>query len=143
MATAFNYAQFIVDYPEFVGYSSQANITNIWNRSATVIGQNASALFTDDDEQYYWISVMLAHILTCRMLGLPGRPASVGQGSENITFDLSAPAWAQWLAKTVYGQEIMAVMQEYLNGGHYISNGQMPYLGNSMNGAYELGFAWW
>jgi hypothetical protein len=140
MTTPFDYAQFIIDYPEFVGYSSPTAVTATFNNLAVVIGQAVSALFCDDSEQYYFSTLTLAHILTCRMLGLPGRPASVGQGSENITFELNSSEWAQWWNKTVYGQEISQVMREYLMGGHYISNGQIPYNGDAMQGTYELGW---
>ena len=122
----FDYAEFILAYPEFVDYSTESNITNVFNYQAVVTGQVVSSLFTDNDEQYYWLCLVLAHILKCRMLGLSGRVSSVGQGSESATFDLNSPAWAQYWNKTPYGQEIYQCISEYLSGGHYISNGQEP-----------------
>lgn len=138
MTTTFNYSQFITDYPEFATYSTQSNITNVFNNQAVVVGQVVSSLFTDDSEQYYWLCVVLAHILTCRMLGLSGRLSNVGQGSESASFDMNSPAWAQYWNKSVYGQEVYQCVQTYLSGGHYISNGEIPYLGNSMQGTYAV-----
>ncbi len=143
MTTSFNYSQFILDYPEFATYSTSTNVTNVFNFQAVVQGQVVSSLFADDSEQYYWLCVVLAHILTCRMLGLTGRLSNVGQGSESASFDMTTPAWAQYWAKTVYGQEVYQCVMEYLAGGHYVSNGEYPYLGESMNGANEIGFSGW
>jgi hypothetical protein len=136
----FDYDQFVAEYPEFVGYSTKQNVTNVFNMQATVMAQPISACFEDEDEQYYWICLVLAHILTRRQLGLSGRISNVSQGSESATFDMDAPAWAQYWNATVYGQDVYQTIQTYLAGGHYVSNGEEPYLGNAMNGAFATGF---
>ncbi len=136
----FDYAQFIIDYPEFVGYSSSTNVTNIFNNQATVIGQIVASLFKEVSDQYYWLCLTLAHILARRKLGLTGRLSNVTQGSESASFEFNSPQWASYWNTTVYGQDIYQCIMEYAAGGTYFSDGSVPYLGESMNGAYSL--AW-
>jgi len=139
MTTEFNPTTFKTDYPQFDQISDD-KLTNTFIYEAKIMGQIVSSLFTDDNIQYYWLCVTLAHILTCETLGLTGRLSSVTQGSESANFDMKMPTWSQYWEQTVYGQKIMLVAQEYLSGGHYISDGQQPYLSNSMNGSGAIGW---
>lgn len=140
MTIPFDYNEFLADYPEFVGYLTQSRVTKIFTFEACVLGQVVSACFCKDDVKYYWICQVLAHLLSCQMVGLPGRPSSVSEGSDSASFEFNAPEWAQWWVQTPYGQSVYQCMMTYLAGGHYVSNGEEPYLGNSMNGADALGW---
>ena len=139
MTTTFNPSQFKSDYPQF-DTVSDSKLTNVFNFEACPLDQVVSALFCDDDVKYYWLCVALAHLMTLEQLGLTGRLDSVTQGSESASFQMDMPQWAQYWQQTVYGQKIMQAMETYLAGGHYISNGEEPYLGESMNGAGALGW---
>jgi hypothetical protein len=138
----FDYAQFILDYPQFATIS-ESKATNVFNYEACTLGQVVSSLWQDNDTKYYWLCVVLAHLLTCEQLGLTGRLSSVTQGSESASFNKDSPLWSQFWDETVYGQKVFQAMSEYLAGGHYVSNGEMPYTGNAMNGMNEIGFFGW
>lgn len=144
MTITFDPIQFKLDFPQFAGISDN-KLTNDFNFQACVLGQVVSSLFIEDDVKYYWLCLVLAHILTCTQNGLVGRPDSVTQGSESASFAFDSPQWAAWWANTPYGQVIYQCMLEYLAGGHYISNGEMPYLGDSMqlgNNYGDIGYVY-
>lgn len=138
----FDYNQFIIDYPEFAGYSEN-RLTNIFNNQASVMSQPVSALFCDINEQYYWVCMTLAHIMYRRATGVTGRANHITQGSESIAFELNSPKWAAYWDTSPYGQEIAQTIAMYLSGGHYVSNGEIPYEGQSMNGMYALDWVGW
>jgi len=137
MTIPFDAAKFKLDYLQFSNVSDN-KLTNTWTYSACVLGQVVSSLFQEDETKYYWLTIVLAHILTCEQNGLTGRPDNVSQGSESVSFDFDSPAWSIYWAQTPYGQQIYQCVAMYLNGGHYISNGEIPYLSNSMSGINEL-----
>jgi hypothetical protein len=132
----FNYANFIADYPQFSTFS-QSYVENEFKFGAIPMGQVVGGLFQEDDAKLYWYQVVLAHILTLQQNGLTGRVSQAGQGSESVSLDMNAPQWSSYWIQTTYGQKVYQMMQEYLYGGHYISDGEIPYLGEAMNGEYE------
>ena len=137
--TPFDYEEFIVDYPQFANMSKNT-VTCAFNYQACVLGQVVSSLFEGDDVKYYWLCIVLAHILTCQQNGTTGRISSASQGSDSVSMDFRTPEWAMYWANTAYGQQVYQCMLEYLAGGHYVSDGNIPYLSDSMSGYGELAF---
>lgn len=135
----FNYCEFIEDFPEF-SEMSKRKVTNTFNYAAKNLGQAVSTIWCDNNVKYYWLTIVLAHILTPLLNGTTGRLNSVSQGSESAGFDFNAPDWASYWITTPYGQLVYEAIIEFLAGGHYISNGEVPYLGESMNPGNEINY---
>ena len=127
----FDPAQFRIDYPQFATLSD-TKLTNTFNFSAVVLGQPVSSCFSDINDQFYWLNVTLAHILTCETNGLVGRLSDAKQGTEKISMDMSVSEDGQWWCQSPYGQQCVQVLKSYLMGGHFIWNGWIPYSGDAM-----------
>jgi hypothetical protein len=134
----FDYAQFILDYPQFASMS-ESSVTKSFSL-ACIIGNPIITQFCTDQEQYDIACLVLAHILTLRQNGQTGRVSSAGEGTDSVSLDFNSPQWASYWVQTVYGQEIYQLMLQLLAGGHYVWDGQVPYLSNSMNGSSALGW---
>lgn len=141
MKIEFDPIQFKIDYPQFIEVSD-SKLTNLFNYNASVISQPVASLFKETVDQYYWICVVLAHILTLEMDGIMGRLNTAKQGSEALNFDMNTPAGFEWWASSPYGQQVMQVMRTFIYGGHYVSNGTMPYSGDAMNAWGRYNGAW-
>lgn len=130
----FNYQQFVIDYPQF-GTLSENAVTNTFTYQACVTGQRVSVLFDDDNAKYYWLTIVLAHILTCQQTGLLGAVSGATQGSNTVSFQLPPVGTDAWWNITTYGQSVLQVIKTYGTQFGYVSDGQSPYLSESMSGA--------
>lgn len=104
MLPIFNYANFLLAYPQFVGYSNQSNVTNIYTYEALSNGEKVINLFRDTNYQYYWSCVVLAHILTIYQQGLTGRVSQATEGTVNGSFEKLGNVDSAWWDMTTYGQ---------------------------------------
>lgn len=132
----FDPAQFKIDYPQFANVSD-SKLTAMFNTPAKQLGQPVITIVDTDEDRYYWQCVVLAHLLTLEELGLTGTPQSFGQGTDSGSLYINLPQWANWWGQSPYGQQCYQMIYTYQAGGHYISDGAVPYLGNAMNGQYD------
>ena len=140
MSIVFNPEQFKLDYPQF-NQLSDYKLTNDFNYSAVVIGNVVSNLFTNDNEKYYWLCIVLAHMLTIEINGLTGRVSSVKQGSESINFDFNNKNGLEWWSLSPYGMKILQTIKQFKKGGHYFAC-KNPYMADPINvftGSYLIG----
>ena len=140
----FDYADFILRYPEFANYSNQSNITNIFAYEVLDQGQFLIGLFPSDDaKRLYWYDLILAHILYCAQNQIPGRPSSTGQGSDSVTYENPTINSLQEWTVSPYGRRVYRLLRSFALGGLYIPSGNTPFNSNSMNGAYSLDYYGW
>lgn len=137
----FDPVQFKLDYPQFSTMSDN-KLDNDFKYGASLLGQVVSSIWVEDEPKYYWLCLVLAHILECEANGLTGRVSGVSQRSESVNFDSKAPEWADYWTQTAYGYRIYQLIAEYVSGGHYVSDGNPPYNSDSMVGigAYYYGY---
>ncbi|APA83225.1 DUF4054 domain-containing protein [Francisella tularensis] len=124
----FNPVDFKKDYPQFSDLSDN-KLKNDFMHGAMVIGSIVSSIFDNDEDKLYWLSIVLAHILTLEDNEVLGRVSSASQGSDSAKFDMNVKKDYEWWATTIYGQRVMQLLETYGCGGLYLSDGEIPYLG--------------
>ena len=115
----FNPTQFKLDYPEFASIAD-AKLTNLFNYNAKSFYQWAIQRYSDENEQYYWACLVLAHILTT-IYGVDGTGASLvgrissaneGDVSTSIEFNTKVTRTSAWWNQTKYGALCWAIIQQ-------------------------------
>lgn len=132
MAITFDPTQFKIDFPEFANISD-AKLTNDFTYGAGNIGQIVSTMFKDDETKYYWLCMVLAHMLSIQQQGLTGIANKAKQGSEEVGFAQSMNKSVDYWGMTPYGWQVWLVIQEYAAGLHPVNTFEPGYTGDAMN----------
>lgn len=116
----FNPTQFKLDYPEFANISD-SRLTNLFNYNAKSFYQWVFDKFIDENQQYYWSCVVLAHILILLYgfdgsgnSNLLGRINSVSESdvSTSSEFNTIVTKTSAWWNQTKYGAMCWALIQQ-------------------------------
>lgn len=139
MAYVFDYLKFITLYPEFANYRNQASVTIMFQDEAVPLGKFLIQSFPSDvEKQYYYLQLILCHIIYCDDTNISGRVASASSGSDNVSFDSRHfQSFDEWMTSP-YGRRVARILRNTALGGYMITN-DVAYDSNSMNGAYGLG----
>jgi hypothetical protein len=98
----FNVADFLIDYPQFVGQFSDSRIEGMYYNEALTQGSKIIGV-VPRLSQYYWSCQVLAHILTLYTLGLTSRTISATEGSVTGGFESLTSSDKEWWMTTIFG----------------------------------------
>lgn len=109
---AFNYETWSARYPELASFVDQPLAAQYFSEAGLYLDNTACSPVRDDSvggERAKLLNMLTSHIAALNApLGTPssplvGRIASAGQGSVNVSTQMSLPQQAEWYAQTKYG----------------------------------------
>ena len=114
----FDPIEFKQNFPEFVDLNDTLLI-NVYSNNALIKSRWVYSYFTDENVQYYWSTVVLAHILTIRYNQQGGTNSSVGRISSaseggvsaSFEFNIKTESGSAYWNSTVYGVEVWELFQ--------------------------------
>lgn len=127
----FDVVDFRLYYPEFANATvfPTSTLQMYWNAASTYISTNNSGMLNNVSRQRA-LNLMTAHIAKIQIFNSEGEvPGIVTQAQINkVQVQLEPPPlpnqFQWWLGTTVYGQELLAMLQIRSVGGFYTPAGQ-------------------
>jgi hypothetical protein len=121
-----NLTYFRTAFPEFGNENAFPNTTiqQFWDWATTYISDHNFGVLRNKSRQHA-LNLMTAHLLQIRVIGsqgdVPGivTEAHVGEVDVKLEPPPLPNQWQFWLGTTIYGQELLALLQVKSAGGFY------------------------
>lgn len=121
----FNYATFIQYYAQFSNATlyPQATLQLYWNRATSYISNNPCYGGLTIQQRIETLNLMTAHLTVLSTLAAAGEDSGLVQGAtiDKVSVQLTPPpevtAWQWWLNQTIYGKQLLALLDLLSAGG--------------------------
>ena len=135
----FDYAQFLVYFPEFSAYT-EPQLQLKWDTAIFYISDIGNCGAVQGEKRQYAIYLMMAHLIFINELVIAGQvPGQVDSATiDKVSVSLTPPPnpteFQWWLNISPYGQQLAALLLANSVGGYYI--GGSPVMGSFRWGNY-------
>lgn len=131
----FNYSAFILYYTQFANTTAypQSTLQLYWNRATSFISNNTWSGGLTQQQRVEALNLMTAHIAVLSDLAAAGEDSGVVVGAtiDKVNVQLQPPPegtkWQHWLNQTIYGQQLLALLDLTSAGGFFVGGSPTLY----------------